>query len=172
MCMKDSVEVIDNFLDNIEIDESLNIIHNIGWHFTGTSNDNKDVIFWYSELIESTWFAKLLFEKIKRYFNKDFVLKRVYANGQTFGLDGSFHIDDDNENAYTFILYLSDITPQNIDRVGGFTQFKLDNGVLNVEPFFNRGVLFKSNILHRGLAPSRFANMLRISIAFKMIQRQ
>lgn len=169
--MNSDIEVINDFLDNHEIDESLNIIHNIGWHFTGTSNGNEDVTFWFSDLIDSPWFAKIIFEKIRQYFKKDFVLQRVYANGQTFGLDGSFHIDNDNADAYTFILYMSAITPKNIDHVGGFTQFKVQNGVHNVEPFFNRGVLFKSNIIHRGLAPSRFSNMLRISIAFKMIQR-
>ena len=94
--------------------------------------------------------------------------RQVYANGQTYGQDGGFHIDDDRDGHYTFILYLSDIRPENVNTIGGYTEFKFKNGVHAIEPILNRGVFFDSKLLHRGLAPSRGSNILRISVAFKI----
>ena len=65
-------------------------------------------------------------------------------------------------------FYISDINRENIDKIGGYTQFKLENYIMNIEPIFNRSVLFKSNIVHRGLAPSRDSDILRVSVAFKL----
>ena len=39
---------------------------------------------------------------------------------------------------------------------------------MNIEPLKNRAVIFKSDILHRGVAPSRGIDDLRISLAFKL----
>ena len=109
-----------------------------------------------------------IFHKIESYFKKKFTLDNVYANGQTYGQDGIYHTDDDNDDAYTFLLYISGITSDNVHIVDGYTLFKDDDKVVCIEPILNRGVLFKSNILHKGMGPSRSANMLRVSIAFKL----
>jgi len=45
---------------------------------------------------------------------------------------------------------------------------KNNHGAQAIEPIFNRAILFKSNMYHKGLAPSRFSTQLRITIAFKL----
>ena len=56
---------------------------------------------------------------------------------------------------------------RNYNTIGGYTGFSINGLIINVEPFTNRGVLFRSNIVHRGLAPQK-PDILRISIAYKL----
>ena len=63
-----------------------------------------------------------------------------------------------------------EIKAKNVDVVGGHTQFKIDGHLVNIEPLKNRAVIFKSDILHRGLAPSRGIDDLRVSLAFKLCE--
>ena len=163
-----SIHIHENFLSSDEFTKVLEVIHNNGWKHGGKSLGNSPR-FWLMDLIKNPLFTSDIFEKIQITMNKKFKLSRVYANGQTYGQDGVFHIDDDRDDTYTFMIYISPITPDNVDFIGGFTQFKIDNSIVNVEPYMNRSVFFKSSIVHRGLAPSRETDLLRISIAFKLI---
>ena len=163
-----SIHIHENFLSSDEFTKVLGVISNNGWKYDGRTSDNSPR-FWFMDLIKQSLFTTDIFEKIQITTNKKFKLERVYANGQTYGQDGMFHIDDERDDTYTFMIYISPITPNNVDFIGGFTQFKIDNSTVNVEPYMNRSVYFKSNIVHRGLAPSRETDLLRISIAFKLI---
>ena len=93
-----------------------------------------------------------------------------YANGQTFGQDGSFHQDHLDDNAYTLLIYISDITEENVENIGGFTHFKRDGKIINVEPYKKRGLFFKSNLFHRGMAPYRLSDLLRVTLAIKVVE--
>jgi hypothetical protein len=161
------IKVVDNFLNQEELMEAHRIIETKGWYFSEESN-KRGLSFWSMNLMNEDFFTCKMVQKIKDAFDVKLKLNKVYANGQTFGLDGSYHTDSRYEDDYTFLLYLSEIKAKNVDVVGGHTQFKIDDTIKTVEPIYNRGVLFKSNILHRGLAPSRLSGILRISIAFKM----
>ena len=163
-----SLHIHENFFSSGEFTEVLEVISNNGWKHDGRTSDNSPR-FWVMDLIKYSLFTHDILEKIQITMNKKFKLQRVYANGQTYGQDGMFHIDDERDDTYTFMIYISPITPDNVDFIGGFTQFKIDNSIVNVEPFMNRSVCFKSNVVHRGLAPSRETDLLRISIAFKLI---
>jgi hypothetical protein len=162
------LQLIDDFLTPQELKKVSDIIHKVGWEYKGRSSDTS-TRFWFADLSKYSLLTDEIFEKIQINLKKKFKLHRVYANGQTYGQDGTFHIDDNRDNIYTFIIYLSDISPTNVDIIGGFTQFKINNSIVNVEPYMNRCIFFKSNIVHRGLAPSRMTDLLRVSIAFKLI---
>jgi hypothetical protein len=161
------IQKVDNFLDESELKKAMSTVSKLKWEFNGTSTPS-GATFWNADLMHYTFFSEHIFNKIEKRFEKDFKLLRVYANGQTYGQDGGFHIDDDRDGHYTFILYLSDIRPENVNTIGGYTEFKFKNGVHAIEPILNRGVFFDSKLIHRGLAPSRGSNILRISVAFKI----
>jgi hypothetical protein len=161
------IKIFEKFLNDNELETVLNIIKDVNWKYTNMTRPNTPR-FWIADLYEEPFFRDIIFKKIQEKTGKSFELNRVYANGQTFAQDGSYHTDHTDEGMYTFILYTSAINTDNIDVVNGYTQFKINNKVINVEPYLNRGVLFKSNILHRGLAPSRHTDFLRVSVAFKL----
>lgn len=167
--MKQTIDIFDNFLNESELEQFLNAILSVNWKYSGRSSDNTPR-FWNADLSRELFLTTNIFSKIQEKTKRRFKLERVYANGQTYGQDGSFHIDDTRDNTYTFILYASSILPSNVDIVGGFTQFKMDKTILNVEPYINRGVFFDSRIYHRGLAPTRYTDTLRISVAFKLVE--
>ena len=162
-----NIRVIDNFLTQEELNEARFIVENLKWNYGHVSNET-GFKFWVCDLGENDFFSKHIFQKIEKYFGKKYEINRVYANGQTYGLDGSYHKDDERDNCYTFLMYLSDINHENVNEFDGHTLFKYDKKVTSIEPILNRCVLFKSNILHKGMAPSRSSNMLRISVAFKL----
>lgn len=162
------IKTVDTFLEPSELKTAINIISNLKWEYNGESMSGSDYVLWYSNLLPISFFSEYIFKKIKLKFNDKLELLHVYANGQTYGQDGSFHVDHVESDYYTFILYLSDIGPETVNHIGGYTEFKFKNGVHAIEPILNRGVFFNSNIIHRGLSPSRNSSMLRVSVAFKM----
>ena len=164
--MKD-ITILENFLDADDLETALNIIGDVNWKYTNMTRPNTPR-FWIADLYNETFFRDTIFKKLHEKTKKSFELKRVYANGQTFAQDGAYHTDHLDEGMYTFIIYMSPINTNNIDIVNGYTQLKINNKVINIEPYLNRGVLFKSNIVHRGLAPSRHTDFLRVSVAFKV----
>lgn len=166
--MKD-ITIFENFLNDEEFFTTVDIMNKSSWKFSGTSMGT-GTPFWNMDLMSHTDYITTTVNKINQKTGKTYQVLRVYANGQTYGQDGRFHPDSDRDNCYTLLIYISEIGPHNIDTVGGFTQFKTnDDQVLNINPYQTNAVLFKSTILHRGLAPSRESGMLRITLAFKLL---
>jgi len=162
------LSIKDNFLNESELREVLNFTNSLSWKYGASSGDSTSVRFWISHLNNEKKIIDIISPKIEKMSGFKIEIERVYANGQTYGQDGVFHTDHESYDRYTFILYVSPIFPDNVDIVGGFTQFKIDNQIVNIEPYQNRGCMFKSNIIHRGLAPSREVDMLRVTLAFKL----
>ena len=163
--------VIQNVLTPEEMHTCLAKLDAGRWMFKGTSGMTSRR-FWYMELKDDPFFSETLFEKIKKFVGDDEVeASRIYANGQTYGLDSDFHKDGCD---LTFLLYASPIGTHNVNSVCGHTQFKFPGSdvVLAVEPLQNTGVLFDGNTLHRGMAPSRDSNMLRVSVAWKINKKR
>jgi|TARA_R100000664_G_C2751700_1_gene138982 hypothetical protein len=88
------------------------------------------------------FFAGMALIKIKNEEKKIFNLERVLFNYLTKGTVGQLHYDAKEDNAYTFILNLTD--------GDGGTQ--VNNKFYKNN--FNEGLLFKSNILHQGIGPT------------------
>ena len=119
-----------------------------------------------TNLINVSFFPKIFFNKIKKITNKNFDILRIYANGQVFGQEGDWHIDANLEKAYTFLYYFNEGNPSEL----GETYFMDENkSIKSVLPIYNSGILFKSNILHKGSSPKITFNDMRITIAFKLL---
>lgn len=162
------IKIFDNFLEEDDLEKAIRIVSRSKWGFTQKSEQSEGYTFWAMDLDNEPFYYNYILAKIHEITGKKFELLRVYANGHTYAIDGSFHTDDSRDDCYTFLLYLSNITKDNVDVIGGYTDFKFKNGVHSIEPILNRGVLFNSNILHRGLGPLRQPDILRITVAFKL----
>jgi hypothetical protein len=121
------------------------------------------------DLMNNDFFSKELFEKIQNLVGARLILDRVYANGQYHGLDGAWHQDNMDPRAWTFLIYLNEVADQDLDMYGGTTDFKeTDCAFKSIQPTSNSGILFMSNIFHRGMSPSRFIPDMRVTLAWKL----
>lgn len=156
-----------NILTADEYDELNKIVYGLKWVYGATSNINpSETKFWYSDLAQFPFFGSF-FQKIESITNKKFKLIQVYANGQTLGQDGTWHYDSDASEGFTFIYYWN---YHEDPSVVGETYFMVDDIPESIIPIQNSGVLFNHNVLHKGMAPRKEFNSLRVSIAFKLIE--
>ena len=65
---------------------------------------------------------------------------------------------------------VNEIDENVLDDWGGETQFKFNGDIVACQPVTNSLVIFKSNIFHRGMAPSRFSPDMRVTIAWKFMR--
>lgn len=152
------------FLTQKEYDECYVILKNTeGWNNDGTSLGTIGRNFGNKPLNEYPVFATTILNKICMRTNETFVLKRVYANSQRINQDGEFHVDDTDPSSFTFLLYFNTISD------GGETEFKSDDDTTtwSQKAVLNLGILFKSDILHRGLAP-KTGTEARVTVAWKL----
>jgi len=168
----DKIHVIDDFLQDDELNKVNEIIKSKTWSYGHTSNGNRlnnDINFWNVKLDDEDIFSMEIKKIIEKTFSKKLNLLRVYANGQTFGQDGSYHIDNDSENHYTFVLYINKINKEDVDLAGGYIYFKLPDLKYKIcfEPLNNRGIFFPSTYIHKAAAFTRFITDMRIAIAWK-----
>jgi hypothetical protein len=136
------------------------------WQFWHTSNPESKNFFWYMDLKEYSFFTQNLFSKIKKNIGDDFFIKTVYANGQTFGLDGEFHIDDEDEKSFTFLYY--PMLSWDISWGGETVILDLDGEVHSLYPIPNSAILFPSKWIHYGKSPSKSFTDLRVTVAYKL----
>jgi hypothetical protein len=170
----EEIIVKDNFLNEDELNKAISIIEKSNWSFGNFSKKihNYDIPFWSIDLMECVFFSVYIKDIIEKTFSKKFKIERLYANGQTYGQDGLYHIDSTSSNSYTFVLYLTNISPEFVEMAGGNIFFKLPWYKYNIcyEPIFNRGILFPSNYLHKSTSFTRFIIDLRVSVAWKLIE--
>ena len=166
----EKITIYDDLLSTSDIKKCIEITKQPNWGFGHTSGNNIGTPFWFMQLIDNPFFSQHIKSIIEQKTGKKYKLNRVYANGHTYGQGGSFHQDDIDTNCWTFCLYINPISKDIVDEIGGHIQFKIpnmENFVVDIEPLYNRGVLFPSNYYHRGTCYSRYVNDLRISIAWK-----
>ena len=135
-----------------------------GWKFSARSNEN-DYTFFYMPLLDNKFFTGEFFEVIKQKIGKNYVIDRVHANGQTYGLCGSLHTDNTDDDCYTFLYYAN---PYWDVQWGGGTAFYSAMESQHVPYIPNSAILFKSNILHVGLEPTRHCRELRKTVSFQL----
>jgi hypothetical protein len=168
----EKIHCIDNFLSNEELEHVHNILKNRSWTFYHTSNGDMDheVPFWTTYLNEEKYISEYIKSIIEKHFFKKFNLLRVYCNGQTFGQDGAYHKDSEENDCYTFCLYINNVKKHDIELAGGHIYFKLPdlNYKICYEPINNRGIFFPSSYIHKSSAFSRFIMDMRMCIAWKL----
>lgn len=172
----DKIKVIENVLTEEEMNKAFSIIKNNKWFYGGKSTKNENFVnntFWYMNLIEETYFTDYIKNIIEKIFLKKFKIHRCYANGQTYGQDGSYHIDDENNeknNKFTFCLYFSKLQDEYIEAAGGHLFFKIPGLKYKIcyEPIFNRGIFFPSDYLHKAHSYNRYVMDLRVCVSWKL----
>ncbi len=162
-----------DFLNITEFNKVKNIIEMGKWSAGGTSgNPTSDVKFLYMDLQHEPLLRETLLSKIEMVTKKKFNLDRVYANGQWHGLDGAWHQDNQQKNTWTFLLYMNEIEPCDLDKFYGCTEFKEDETINKAyKPIPNSALLFPSWLYHRGMSPSRFFANMRITVAWKLSEK-
>jgi hypothetical protein len=134
----------------------------------GSQNEPNSIVFWYKELIDNVFFNEVFLRRIEFLTKKKFVIDRLYANGQSHGQPGSLHIDSENEQSWTFLYYAN---PHWNINWGGSTIFYKNEKEYDQALFIpNTGIIFKSNILHAGLEPTKSFNYVRMTVAFKLTE--
>ena len=178
--MTDKIQIFDAFLTPEELQTCADVAKRPMWSFGQISQTSPiSTPFWMMTLTDDPFFNTHLKTKIEAAANRKFTVQRIYANGQTFGQDGTFHQDDAAESgsSYTFCLYTNkQITAETSDDIGGEFIFKVPNQQPNNDPFsriavaplYNRGILFPAAYFHKGLAFNRYCKGLRVSIAWKL----
>ena len=179
---------MDNFFEKELQNKIFEKIKFSKWSYTGGSLKNP---IWHADNLEQDKFfsdhvKELILNKLNLVNSKCI---RIYANGQTGGMNGDPHIDD----GHLTFLYFTNPT-WNVDW-GGHLAFlnilgKMYDGdeygnasqswhdwdyipsgedeiekVITYKP--NRGVFFPSNIVHYAMAPHTFFQGMRISLAYK-----
>lgn len=162
------IKIINDFINEEEIFGIEEVMKNCDWAYNrmAVRQDRHEVVFWGKNLYGrgSDEMKNMILTRIQDNTNKKFKIIHAYVNGQTYGLDGTFHQDTPQDNVYSLVIYISGITKDNISEIGGYTEFIRDNKIERVEPYKGRAVIFNSNIFHRGLAP-KVKHILRKSVA-------
>ena len=139
------------------------------WQPTGQSNSESNIIyFWYKELIDNAFFNTTFLKRIEFLTKKKFKIDRLYANGQSYGQVGNLHTDSEEEQSWTFVYYANRCW--NINWGGSTVFFKNEKEFDQALFIPNTGVIFKSNIPHAGLEPTRHFTYVRMTVAFKLTE--
>jgi len=158
-----------DFLSQEKYNQLKLIVDDLQWRYAGFSTPNTNSNrFWYSELMGHPFFVAWL-DEIERVTNKKFTIDRLYANGQTLGQDGSWHTDSEEGDGYTFLYYFNDA--DDISLIGE-TYFMVEGEPIGLTPIPNSAIIFPHKFVHKGMAPRKGYNDLRVTIAFKLTEIQ
>lgn len=165
----EKVKIYDDFLNPLELEIILKNIKDKQMkygHYSGGKELIEAKFFSYNDLSNDSLFDNIK-QKIQMITNKQFVTNRNYMHIQTFGQNGSYHIDADRDDKYTFCIYLSDVG--NIEESGGDFLIKFPNtkSIMSINTKFNRGILFPSYFYHKGMAYNRFISLERLCVTWK-----
>ena len=162
------IKVVDNFLNPKELEEIGHVVTSPNWQLRGGGGYDEGGItslFWHIDGLENHSFFVNIFNKIRSTFNLDVNLIRCFANGQTATQSGVPHYD---EGDFTFLLFTE---PWKFYYGGELFFAENDEIIKTVTYKENRGVLFPSKILHYSGAPNRKYDFLRVSFAWKMLNK-
>ena len=161
--MSNEVRIYDNFFSEDVRNEIYTFLLNKPiWSFNGGKETDR---VWHADNLEkNTYFSDYIFNIICEKLNTKFLVKRIYANGQTATMCGVPHPDDGD---LTFLYYPNpswDIKDQgHLVFLNGNTEV---DKMVTYKP--NRAVIFPASVMHYGDAPHRKFNGLRISLAYKL----
>jgi hypothetical protein len=177
----DDIKIYDDFLNTLEMRLLEKILYSNNWSYNQcsvTGNGLSANKFWYMEFMNNETILNFIQKKIEDTIQENIKIVKLYANGQTFGSNGSYHRDDEINSSiynsgklYTLCIYFNDIKKQLLQYAGGDLQIKIPDKKfsISIEPLNGRGVIFPSNYLHKGNAFDRNFLDLRISLACKFL---
>lgn len=173
--MSNKVIIVDDVYDQEDIKKNERIIQSHArWTYSHSSNSGEEdgVTFFISELDHDECFlTKQIITDFFLEANVKLVSRPpdVYLNGQTYGLDGTWHTDDDELKDRHTLLYM--VNSGDTEKIGDFQYIDPSNkGYIETVEFKpGRLVLFPSHWDHRGLAPTT-KNKMRITLAYKVME--
>jgi len=164
------VKIIDNFLGEEEYEDCMQIIKKSAWkygHSSGNGEKFNNLFFAAYDLGE---FNQKIQNKIEALFSKKFQVDRNYMHIQSYGQDGSYHQDTELENTFTFCIYFSDLSEEEIEEADGDFLLKIpnENFIICINAANNRGVFFPSTYFHKGMAYNKGFPQRRLCITWKL----
>uniref|UniRef100_A0A6C0ESS4 Fe2OG dioxygenase domain-containing protein n=1 Tax=viral metagenome TaxID=1070528 RepID=A0A6C0ESS4_9ZZZZ len=169
----EDIKIIDNFLNAYELDECLELINQKNWYYGHTSgNYEKFNNKFFAAYNLDDFFSEYIKNKLEIIFSKKFTLDRNYMHIQMYGQDGSYHIDNDRENTYTFCIYITSLSNLEIEDSDGDFLLKIPNTnyVICINTAMNRGVFFPSTYFHKGMAYNHLFPQKRLCITWKLTE--
>jgi len=168
---KSDVVAYDNMFSIEDCWKIIEYVNRPQWAFGHGSNNNElETPFWVMNLNDETFFTKYLLNIIEEKTNSKYDLERVYANGHTFGTQGSPHQDGTSVKSKTFLFYAID--NWSIDW-SGKTVFLLNKDEQHYElPTPNKGILFPGRMYHYAEQTTRKFTGLRITVAWKLYLKE
>jgi len=183
-------------VDNVLTDDQRKRIYQFlqapGWKFGWKSRSNNDIYsFWHKhfagalqpdhptadgsvepydcteELARKAPLLHTFWRGLEKTALKGHTLVRCYANGHTYGSDGTLHADSAVPSSYTSVYYPHERWSPNW---GGETVFfnpEETDIVASVYPMPNRLVMFQGTIPHVARGVARICPVLRITLMFK-----
>lgn len=124
--------------------------------------------FWQMIIRDNDFIHKECLQIINKKTRRKHKAERIYFNGMTVGQNASFHYDDEEADAWTFLLY---VLPCYDFEWGGHTLFlDKDRKDLALAPLPNRGVYFPGRLLHKALCFNTNQAPMRVSLAYKLLE--
>lgn len=166
----DNIFIFDNFLEEKELQNLKEIILNSVWdyyHGNG-SRETLDTKYFSNKRIDN-FISDYVRSKIEKIIPKNLKITRNYLQVQEFGENGGYHTDTNMPNTYTFTIYITDLENKYIEEANGEFLLKIpkEKHIISIDTYCNRGILFPSNYIHKGMAYCRKFPHKRVCIAWK-----
>lgn len=167
--MENLYAVLDDALSPALFEALCQLMQTPGWQFGHRSNSDGPEQFWWrrlDEAVEPHIALKELENWLQTRAGDGYQIQRIYANGQTAGLDGRFHADSQQAGDFTLLVFA--IPEWKPEWGGEFVLRPEGREPIYILPKPNRALLFDATIPHMGRGPNRGCYELRVSVAFKL----
>jgi SM-20-related protein len=180
------LHVQDNILSEAQRVEVNEYLHSDGWKFGWKSRGKKDTFaFWHRHFagyklsggdasaydceyeLEPFPVIRKVWHLLAAELPPGHRLIRCYANGSTYGSDGTLHRDTKLENTYTTVYYPHDSWDPDWGGETVFFNQARDDIIASVYPRPNRLVIFDGRIPNVARGVSRLCPALRVTLMFK-----
>ena len=115
-------EQFKNVLSKEQHQHLLDVLTERAWSFDNWAEHEADkgILCWSMWGLETReFFNTVFFNRIQEITGRKYNYSRIYANGQSFGQDGVFHLDENDPNAHTFLYYATPLDPLEVYEYGG-----------------------------------------------------
>ena len=164
------IHIFDRFLTEDDYQKIREFVCNSDWKY-GHKNGTRETLDtrYFSNMFVDNFITDYVRSKIEKTISKPLRITRNYLQTQAFGENGGYHVDTEEPNTYTFCIYITDLSDEEIEDANGDFLLKLpnENYVICVDTYANRGVLFPSNYVHKGMAYNIKIDSRRTVLAWK-----